>query len=108
MRSGQYIPIGSKFFRYCLKMEKYPFLNETIGKILRQKRESMGMSKRQLSTLASIERAYITGIEQGKWNVSLNALFHLCEALEIDPQELMGMVKKELEAKNGKSWPFLS
>lgn len=89
-------------------MEKYPFLNEVVGKILRQKREKMEMSKRQLSTLASIERAYITGIEQGKWNVSLNGLFHLCEALEIDPEELMRMVKQELEEKTGKSWPFLS
>lgn len=88
-------------------MEKIKFLNETVGKILRQKRESMGMSKRLLSTLSSIERAYITGLESGKWNISLNALLHLCSALEIAPEAFMGQLMQELEKKNGKKYPFL-
>lgn len=88
-------------------MDKYPFLNESVAKILRERREDLGMSKRQLSTLAGIERAYITGLDKGKWNVSLTALFHLCEALEIDPEEFMRSVKLELEMKHGKKWPFL-
>lgn len=90
-------------------MEKYPFLNEVVAKILRDRREELGMSKRQLSTLAMIERAYITGLEQGRWNVSLNVLLHLCEALDMDPVEFMRFLKKELEkAHGGKRWPFLS
>lgn len=88
-------------------MEKINFLNEIVGTILRQKRESMGMSKRLLSTLSSIERAYISGLESGKWNVSLNALLQLCSALEIEPEAFMKQVKTELEKKNGRKWPFL-
>lgn len=88
-------------------METYPYLHEVVAKILRERREHLGMSKRQLSTLASIERAYITGLEAGKWSVTLNVLFYLCEALEVDPQEFIGQVKTELEKKNGKKWPFL-
>ena len=66
-------------------MEKYPYLNEAVANILKEKREALGMSKRKLSELAMIERAYITGLENGKWNVTLNVLFFLSEALEIRP-----------------------
>ena len=67
----------------------------------------MGMSKRQLSTLASIERAYITSLEKGESRVSFNVVLHLCEALEIDPVEFMQNVKDDLEKANGREWPFL-
>lgn len=53
------------------------------------------MSKRKLSELAMIERAYITGLENGKWNVTLNVLFYLSEALELDPVEFVRLVKEE-------------
>lgn len=88
-------------------MDTYPYLNEIVAKILRERREHLGMSKRQLSTLASIERSYLTGLENARWNVSLNVLFYLCEALEIDPEEFMRLVKLEMEKKNGRKWPFL-
>ena len=53
-------------------MEKYSYLNEAVANILKGRREALGMSKRKLSELAMRERAYITGLENGKWNVSLN------------------------------------
>ena len=58
-------------------MEKYPYLNEAIASVLRKKREELGMSKRKLSELAMIERAYITGLEAGKWNATMNVIFYL-------------------------------
>ena len=71
-------------------MEKYPYLNEAVANIL-------GMSKRKLSELAMIERAYITGLENGKWNVTLNVLFFLSEALEIRPDVFIQLVMNEVE-----------
>lgn len=89
-------------------MEKYPFLNEVVGKILQEHRTQAGLSKRQLSVLAGIERAYITGLERGQWNVTFNALMHLCEALEMNPLEFMKEVIGELEkAHGGMKWPYL-
>lgn len=61
------------------------------------------MSKRKLSELAMIERAYITGLENGKWNVSLNVLFHLSEALGLEPETFVALVRQQivkLEAMN--------
>ena len=66
-------------------MEKYPYLNEAIASVLRKKREELGMSKRKLSELAMIERAYITGLEAGKWNATMNVIFYLSESLGIHP-----------------------
>ena len=78
-------------------MEKYPYLNEAVANVLKGKREALGMSKRKLSELAMIERAYITGLENGKWNVSLNVLFCLSEALEIKPDVFIQLVMNEVE-----------
>lgn len=74
-------------------MEKYPYLNEAVAEVLKTRRAALGMSK--LSELAMIERAYITGLENGKWNVTLNVLFYLSEALELDPVEFVRLVKEE-------------
>ena len=78
-------------------MEKYPYLNEAVANVLKQRREALAMSKRKLSELAMIERAYITGLENGKWNVTLNVLFFLSEALEVEPERFVGLVRNEIE-----------
>ena len=78
-------------------MEKYPYLNEAVANILKEKRVALGMSKHKLSELAMIERAYITGLENGKWNVTLNVLFFLSEALEIRPDVFIQLVMNEVE-----------
>lgn len=78
-------------------MEKYPYLNEAVANVLKERREALAMSKRKLSELAMIERAYITGLENGKWNVTLNVLFFLSEALEVEPERFVGLVRDEIE-----------
>ena len=78
-------------------MERYPHLNEAVANILKERREALNMSKRKLSELAMIERAYITGLENGKWNVTLNVLFFLSEALEIRPDTFINLVMDEVE-----------
>ncbi|CAK7016732.1 MAG: hypothetical protein DESF_00678 [Desulfovibrio sp.] len=84
-------------------MEKYPYLNEAVANVLKQRREALAMSKRKLSELAMIERAYITGLENGKWNVTLNVLFFLSEALGVEPEKFIGLVRDEIESlKNRK------
>lgn len=83
-------------FGYHLKMENYPFLNDVMAKLLRERRAELGMSKRKLSEEAMIERAYITRLEKGQCNVSVNVLFYLCEALKIEPDDFLKQVKSQL------------
>lgn len=86
----------SRFFRYNARMEKYPHLNEAVATVLSRRRAALCMSKKKLSETAFIERAYITGLESGKWNVTLNVVFYLCEALKIKPVDFMDEVCAEI------------
>ena len=78
-------------------MEKYPFLNEAIAKILYERRIALNMSKKKLSELALIERAYIRNLENGEKTPTLNAIFYLSEALKIEPEEFVKLVKIEVQ-----------
>jgi len=61
------------------------------------------MSKKKLSETAMVERAYISGLEAGKWNVSLNILFFLSEALGLDPRDFLTQVIEEIDKFQQKS-----
>lgn len=50
-----------------------------------------------------VERAYISGLEAGKWNVSLNILFFLSEALGLDPRDFLTQVIEEIDKFQQKS-----
>lgn len=78
-------------------MEKYPFLNEAIAKILYERRISLNMSKKKLSELALIERAYIRSLESAEKTPTLNAIFYLSEALGMDPDDFVRRVKIEVK-----------
>ena len=76
-------------------MEKYPYLNEAVAAVLSRRRAELAMSKKKLSELAMIERAYISGLEAGKWNATLNVLYYLCESLGMEPVEFFKAVEEE-------------
>jgi len=78
-------------------MEKYPYLNEAVANVLSRRRAELAMSKKKLSEEAFIERAYITGLESGKWNMSLNVLFFLSDALGLSPDVFVRQVMDEVE-----------
>ena len=82
-------------------MEKYPYLNDAVASVLSKRRAELAMSKKKLSEQAFIERAYITGLEAGKWNVTLNVLFYLCDALSMAPDEFVKEVMAERERLEG-------
>ena len=87
----------SRQIRYYERMEKYPYLNEAVASVLARRRAELAMSKKRLSEQAFIERAYITGLEAGKWNVTLNVLFYLCDALGMAPEDFIREVMAERE-----------
>ena len=84
-------------------MEKYPYLNEAVAIVLSRRRAELGMSKKKPSETAMVERAYISGLEAGKWNVSLNILFFLSEALGLDPRDFLTQVIEEIDKFQKKS-----
>lgn len=78
-------------------MNDYPFLTMAIKNVLTRKREELNLSKRKLAELAQLERVYIIQLEQGTKRPTLNAIFFLCNALQISPSEFIGEVETEMK-----------
>ena len=78
-------------------MEKWPFLNEAVGAVVRNRRRELDLSKRSLATLAMVERAHIRNIEGDDGNISLNLFFYLADALDLEPEDFLFRIKKEMK-----------
>lgn len=58
-------------------------IKQDFGKRLMQLRKEKKISQETLAELSGLNRPYISGIEQGKRNVSLEVIESLSKALEI-------------------------
>jgi transcriptional regulator with XRE-family HTH domain len=52
------------------------------GKKVREIRKREGVSQESLADLAGLDRTYISDIENGKRNVSIETIFKIADALE--------------------------
>jgi transcriptional regulator with XRE-family HTH domain len=73
--------VGSTKFRHSVSTE--------VARLLKQARESRGLSKTRLAEEAGISQGMITYIESEERNPSLDILLRLTEALEIKLSELI-------------------
>jgi transcriptional regulator with XRE-family HTH domain len=64
-----------------------------FGKNLRKLREKQRLSQEELGFRAGIDRTYISGVERGLRNISLNNIHRLAKALEIPLDKLMKLEK---------------
>jgi transcriptional regulator with XRE-family HTH domain len=60
-----------------------------LGVKVKITREESGLSQDQLSELAQIHRTYLSGIENGSRNPTLDVLIRLSDALKITLSDLM-------------------
>lgn len=78
-------------------MKLYPNLAEAIANTLESLRNEKGMSKSSLADFADIERCYLRDIEKGNRKPTVNTIFCLCEALQVDPSDFFKKVVGEIE-----------
>jgi transcriptional regulator with XRE-family HTH domain len=64
-----------------------------LGKTVRQKRHSLGLSQEALAERADLHWTYIGGIERGERNVSLINIVKIARALEVPPARLMAGIQ---------------
>jgi transcriptional regulator with XRE-family HTH domain len=62
---------------------------QTFGTNVRLKREGAGLSQEELADLAGLHRTYISSLERGKRNVSIENIFAIAKALGCRPGELL-------------------
>ena len=64
-----------------------------LAKNLKELRTSAGLSQEELADRAGLHRTYISSIERGQRNVTLENIFALAEALGATPADLVRLHK---------------
>lgn len=60
-----------------------------FGQRLREVREKVGISQEKLAELAGLHRTYVSSVERGKRNISIQNIERLAEALGTTMAQLM-------------------
>jgi transcriptional regulator with XRE-family HTH domain len=67
-----------------------PNPKEVFARNLRRLRLATGLSQEELAARAGLHRTYISSVERGQRNVSLENIFAIARALGSDPRDLIG------------------
>ena len=62
---------------------------ETVGQIIRTKRENLGLLLRQVSAYADIDQANLSKIERNERKPTKDLILKIAEILQLDKQELL-------------------
>lgn len=57
---------------------------------LRRLRVERELSQEELAARAGLDRTYVSSVERGRRNISVDNIHHLAEALDTTPAELLG------------------
>ena len=60
-----------------------------FGRLVREVRKSKGISQERLAEIAGIDRSYMGNIERGEKNITLKKAYEICDALDIEIQDLV-------------------
>lgn len=66
-----------------------------FGCNLKRLRQASGLSQDELALRSGLHRTYVSSVERGNRNVSLENIFALAAALSCDPRELLAPEKEE-------------
>jgi transcriptional regulator with XRE-family HTH domain len=59
-----------------------------FGERIRSLRQNRGLSQERLAELAGVHRTYLSSLERGERNVSLDNIYAIADALGVSPAEL--------------------
>ncbi len=74
-----------------------PAIAPRVGRVIRRYREDVGLSQEALAAESGLHRTYISLVERGRRNISVDALAQIAEALGVYPSRLMADAEKESE-----------
>lgn len=60
-----------------------------FGKIIREKRLTLGLSQEKLAEKADLHTNYVGSVERGERNIAIENIYALANALECSPKDLM-------------------
>ena len=65
-----------------------------VGSNVKRLRVAAGITQAELADLVGVDRAYISGLEQGNRNASIVSLWHVAQALDAPIRSLFDEGKK--------------
>jgi transcriptional regulator with XRE-family HTH domain len=71
-----------------------------FGHLLQEKRQEKGLSQEQLAQQCNLDRTYISLLERGLRQPTLNTLFSLSKALGISPCVFITLLEEQYETGN--------
>lgn len=80
-----------------MKQESKPDIKQRFGKAIRRRRRELDISQEKLAEIAEIHRTYISSIERGNRNPSLENIEKLAKALDISISALFANYGIEVE-----------
>jgi transcriptional regulator with XRE-family HTH domain len=69
-------------------------LKEDISSNIKKFRKAKGISQEKLALIAGIDRSYMSEIERCLANPSIDALLRISNALEVNPEDIVRIIKK--------------
>jgi transcriptional regulator with XRE-family HTH domain len=73
-------------------------LESAFGSVLRQLRESKGLSQEELADQCSIHRTYVSQLERGLKSPTLRLVWQICASLDVSLLSLITNVQKRMES----------
>ncbi len=88
-----------------LKKEVEPML-VAMGKFIRQKRISLGLSQEELAARAGLHRTYISDVERGIRNLTIGAAWFVAHGLGVEFKEMMNTLETHETSEDAKREVF--
>lgn len=71
-----------------------------VGRVIQQYRIKKGVSQEVLSSFADIGRTHLSAIERGVRKPTLETLFRISTALEVDASEIVKAIEREIKKES--------
>lgn len=84
-------------------MYKAELDSKTVGKVISDFRRKKGVSQEVLSGLADIGRTHLSAIERGERKPTLETLYRLSNALDVQMSDIVKEIENELKKTNNPS-----
>lgn len=65
-----------------------------LGELLRQARQTAGLTQDELAHQAGVDRSYLSELEHDKKSPTIKMLFRLCAPLGVKPSQLMAQMER--------------
>lgn len=69
-----------------------------VGRVVRQLRKEIGLSQEELAAEAGLHRTYISLVERGQRNITVDALSQIAEALGVYPSRVIADAEKDSDS----------